>query len=774
MIKTNLPVIILKGLVLLPNNDLRLEFDGDVSRNIIDVAEMFHDNKLLVISQIDPLEEEPNLNELPKLGVMARIKHKMELPNGNQRVILTGIARAQVYEFLNLNRPIESLESIVSVLEDEVLQSNEEMAFVRKLYREMEAYIKKIPYVSNSVLSLIVNVSDLSKVTDLIVPHLPIEFIRLQRYLLETSSTIRARMILEDIYHEEELFTIEKELDVKVKQELEGNQREYLLKEKMRMLREELGESSSKEDEVEFLREKIRSFSCPSTIRSRLELELKKYQDLPSMSPEMAVVRNYIDWLLSLPWNLKTVDHEDLKKVREDLDVSHYGLEKVKMRIVEYLAVKKMTNSLKSPILCLLGPPGVGKTSLAFSIAKAMNRNFVKMSVGGVNDEAEIMGHRRTYLGANPGRIIQSMKKAKSMNPVFLIDEIDKMTHDIKGDPASALLEVLDPEQNMYFSDNYIEEDFDLSDVMFIATANYIEDIPEALRDRMEIVRLSGYTEYEKMDIAKKYLFCKLCNEHGIDENSIVFLDETLLFMIRYYTRESGVRELERMMAQVIRKIVTELVLEEKIFEQFVIQVEDLKTYLGKKIYQFNSMNQLYQVGVVNGLAYTSFGGDVLPIEVSFFKGTGILQLTGSLGEVMKESAHIALSYLKSNYKFYHIDYEKLLHSDIHIHVPEGAVPKDGPSAGIALTTALISAFTNRKVDSRVAMTGEITLRGQVLPIGGLKEKSIGAHRNGIQKILIPYDNLRDLDDIPKEITGSIQYIPVRNYKEVAKVLLHM
>ncbi len=771
MIKTNLPVILLRGIVLLPNNDIRLEFDNDISKNIIDVAELFHDNNILVVSQTDPLEEVPEIKDLPRIGVISKIIHKMELPNGKTRVVISGKSRANIYEYLNLNKSTDVLEAIVMTQEKKVIDPKEESVLVRKLYRDMEDYIKSIPYISNSVLSLINNMSDLSKMTDIIAPHLPIDALRMQEYLNNCDSLVRTRMILEDIYKEKEMYNIEKNLELKVKKEIDTNQKEYLLREKMKVIKEELGDVAVKDDEVSKIRERVNQLDAPDKIKERITLELKRYESLSQASPEINVIRNYIDWLLDLPWNKLTEDNNDLKNVREKLDSSHHGLDKVKQRIVEFLAVKQMSNNLRSPIICLVGPPGVGKTSLAFSIAGAVNRNFVKMSVGGVNDEAEIVGHRRTYLGSSPGRIIQSLKKAKSSNPVFLIDEIDKMTKDFKGDPASCLLEILDPEQNKYYSDNYIEEEYDLSNVMFIATANYIEDIPEALKDRLEIVQLSGYTEYEKLDITKRHLIPKVCKEHGFDISKISINDNTILGIIRHYTKESGVRELERQISTIVRKIVAEIIVDKKDEPRYEVSYKNIKTFLGKPKFHFNAM-MTSKVGVVNGLAYTYFGGDTLPIEVNYFKGSGNLVLTGSLGDVMKESAHIALSYIKSNHKLFNIDYDKLVKNDIHIHVPEGAIPKDGPSAGITLTTALISAFTGKKIPSYIAMTGEITLRGNILPIGGLKEKSIGAHRNGIKKIIIPYDNINDLDDVPVEIRETIQYIPVKNYKEVIKELV--
>ncbi len=771
MIKTNLPVIILKGLVLLPNNEVRIEFDDDVTRNIIDVAELFHDNNILVISQTDPLEEDPDIKDLPKVGVIAKIDHKLELPNGRLRVIISGIRRALVHEYMDLNRTSEVLESIVSENLEEKYDKKEEDIIVNKIKRELEDFVKEVPYISNSILSITKNVKKVGKLTDLIAPILDIDLTRLQKYLEETNPKIRASMILEDIYKSKEMLKVERKIDGKVKKTLDKSQKDFILRERIKAIKEELGEVNSKDDEVTNLYKKLEKLGAPQNIKVKIKDEIKKYEMVPSMSPEVGIIRSYIDWMLNLPWDNCTVDNDDLSEVRKRLNTSHYGLDKVKNRIIEYLAVKQMTNNLKSPILCLVGPPGVGKTSLAISIAKAIDRNFVKMSVGGVSDESEIMGHRRTYMGAMPGRIIQSMKKAGSTNPLFLIDEIDKMTKDIKGDPASALLSILDPEQNNHFSDNYIEEEFDLSKVMFVATANSLEDIPLPLRDRLEIIELSGYTEYEKLDISIKHLIPKICNNHGIGEEVIKFDNKAILEIIRSYTREAGVRELERSLASVIRKIITTHVEHDVDLENKIISKEDLDLYLGKPKYKFNK-NYNNTIGVVNGLAYTNYGGDVLPIEVNYYPGDGKLVLTGNLGDIMKESATIALSYIKANHKEFGIDYNLLIKNDIHIHVPDGAIPKDGPSAGIALTTALISAFKNVRVNPKLALTGEITLRGNVSAIGGLKEKSIGAHRNGIRKIIIPKSNYNDLDDIPKEIKKDIDYIMVNNYKDIFKYLI--
>ena len=768
MLKTNLPVILLRGIILLPNNEIRLEFDNDLSKNIIDVSELFHDNMILVVNSLNPLEEAPKEEDLPNIGVVSKITHKIDLPNGKTRVIIKGLHRAKIDELLNLNHTSEVLESIVTDIENEKIDEQEEKILIRKLYRELENYVKKVPYVSNSILSLVVNITSISKATDIVAANLPINNQRVLMYLNECQATKRAEMILEDIYQDMEMFNIEKNIDLKVKKAIDDNQREYLLREKIKFIKEELGDTTLKEDEIDELKSRINNLKAPEKVKNRLNKELNRYDSFNQSSPELSIVRNYIDWLLELPWSTYTKDNKDLNKALLSLNKSHYGLEKVKERIIEYLAVKNISKDVKSPIICLVGPPGVGKTSLASSIAKSINRNFVKISVGGVNDEAEIMGHRRTYLGAMPGRIIQSMKKAKSSNPVFLIDEIDKMTKDIKGDPASALLEILDPEQNKYFSDNYIEEEYDLSKVMFIVTANSLENIPAALRDRLEIIELSGYTELEKLDIAKNHLIPKIIKNHGLQSDDIKFNDDAILELIRYYTREAGVRELERKLTEIVRKIITERVVNN---ENIKVTVSDVSKYLESKIFNFGVVGN-NEIGVVNGLAYTPYGGDIIQIEVNYYPGHGNLILTGSLGDVMRESVQVALSFIRSNCNYFGIHIDKLAKNDIHVHFPSTATPKDGPSAGVAITTAIISALSNKKVKKTIAMTGEITLRGNILAIGGLKEKSIGAYRAGIKTIFIPKDNERDLKEVPDEIKEKITFITVDNYKSLFKNLV--
>ena len=576
-------------------------------------------------------------------------------------------------------------------------------------------------------------------------------------------------MLFEDIKTEEEIMELDKKIDVKLKKVLDDSQKEFILREKIKLIREELGDVNSKENDALMLKEKVDKLDCKDSIKNKIYNEIKKYELMNSNSPEVGVVRNYIDLMLSLPWNNKDKENDDLKVAREILDRTHYGLKKIKDRIIEYLAVKKLSNNETSPIICLVGPPGVGKTTLAKSIAEATNRKFVKISVGGVSDEAMIMGHRRTYIGSNPGKIITAIKKAKVNNPVFLIDEVDKMTRDLKGDPASALLEVLDKEQNKTFVDSYVEEEFDLSNVMFILTANYIENIPIELRDRLEIIELSSYTDFEKLDIAKDYLIKKNLEECGLTNTSISFSDNSLLSIIRNYTREAGVRELDRTIASILRKIATNIV-EGSSKKKYIINEKNITNYLGAYKYNDNLVLE-NSIGTFNALAFTSFGGETLKVEVTYYKGDGKIILTGQLGDVMRESCEIALSYIKANCNSFGIDYEELSNSNIHIHALDGAVKKDGPSAGIAITTAIISAFKKKKVANNIGATGEISLNGNILPIGGLKEKSIGAKKGNIDTIIIPAANKKDLEEIEDEIKNGINYIEVSNYMDAYKIL---
>lgn len=762
---TKLPVLLLHNMVLFPLNEIRLEFNGMEDKQLISISEGYYNSQLLIVHPPLPLEKVTTSN-LPEFAVLGQIRMRIDMPNGKTRISVYGMKRVHVESYLEEDRILTAqVEDTDIVISDK----KEEIAYTRKMMNLLESYIDDTNY-PNSILEQLVGVNNLEQMTDLIAPSLPTSYDRKLSYISEIDPTRRSLMIMEDIKNDIDILEIEKKIDEKLSHDIDLAQQEYVLREKIRVIKEELGDINDKDSDIEKLRERTRKLKCSDKIKNRLLLEINRYETSNPNSPEVGIIRNYIDWLLDLPWKNYTIDNKDLRKVKDVLDDSHYGLDIVKERIIEYLAVKQNTKDLKSPIICLVGPPGVGKTSLAKSIAESLNRKCTKISVGGINDEAEIVGHRRTYVGAAPGLVIQGMKKAGSSNPVFIIDEIDKMTKDIKGDPASALLEILDPEQNKAFSDHYIEEEFDLSKVMFITTANYYDQIPPELRDRLEIIELSSYTEYEKLDIAKNYLLPKEIKEHGLKLKDVKFSDSVILTIIRNYTKEAGVRDLERNIASILRKVVKKKILEKK-NEEFEITDYNIERYLGKKKYLLNENDIIERIGVVNGLAYTPFGGDILPIEAVMFPGCGKIIMTGQLGDVMKESAQLSFDYLKSNFDKYHIDYEKFEKNDIHVHVPEGAIPKDGPSAGVSLTTTLLSLLTDYAIPTNVAMTGEMTLRGKVLPIGGLKEKVIGAHRNAVKTIFIPRANEKDLEEIPDEVKQDIKFILIDRYLDIYRML---
>ena len=754
-------VLIINDMVIFPNNEVRVEYDNIYDKQMIDIVDKIDDNLMLIVNPID--EDNIDITSFPKYGVLGRLKLKMNVPNGKTRIVIEGIERVEISAYEEDEQFFRANYKEIDNEEDEEAQR-----YFSVLVKHLENYIAKVPYMGNAILSQLSGIDKLTDLCDLIVSFLPIKYVDKKKYITTIDAISRAKYLIEDMNRDLKFVELEQKIEAEVEKELNDTQKEYFLREKIKLMQKELGEGNNKDSEIERLTKKVAKLKCPSKVKEKIKRELDRYEGISSNSPEVGMVREYLDWMINLPWNNYTKDTDDLVKVKRILDSSHYGLEEVKDRILEYLAVKQNTNNLRSPIICLVGPPGVGKTSLALSIAKSLNRSSAKISVGGINDEAEIVGHRRTYIGANPGRIIQGIRRAGTTNPVFIIDEIDKMTKDIKGDPASSLLEVLDPEQNNKFSDHYIEEDFDLSKVMFIATANYFEQIPYELRDRLEIINISSYTEYEKLDIAKNHLIPKELEEHGLTTLQVSISDESIMTLIRNYTKESGVRELERVIATLFRKIVKNILLsKDGMF--YEIDNKMIEEFLGKKKYLYIETSDNDEVGVVNGMAYTVFGGDILPIEVTSFKGKGNLTLTGSLGEVMQESCHIALDFIKSNMDKFHIDEKLIEDTDIPIHVPEGAVNKDGPSAGVTMTTALISLLTNKKVDKNIAMTGEITLRGRVLGIGGLKEKVIGAHRAGIRKVFIPIENEKDLDEIPEDIRNDIKFIAVKNYMEIYK-----
>ncbi|MFU2029690.1 endopeptidase La [Bacillus wiedmannii] len=755
------PLLPLRGVLVYPTMVLHLDVGRDKSIQALEQAAM-DENIIFLAMQKEMNIDDPKEDDIYSVGTVAKVKQMLKLPNGTLRVLVEGLHRAEVVEFIEEDNVVQvSIKTVTEEVEDDL----EEKALMRTLLEHFEQYIKVSKKVSNETFATVTDVEEPGRLADLIASHLPIKTKQKQEILEIVSVKERLHTLISIIQDEQELLSLEKKIGQKVKRSMERTQKEYFLREQMKAIQTELGDKEGKGGEVEELREKIEQSGMPEETMKAALKELDRYEKLPASSAESGVIRNYMDWLLALPWTEATEDMIDLAHSEEILNKDHYGLEKVKERVLEYLAVQKLTNSLKGPILCLVGPPGVGKTSLARSIATSLNRNFVRVSLGGVRDESEIRGHRRTYVGAMPGRIIQGMKKAKTVNPVFLLDEIDKMSNDFRGDPSAALLEVLDPEQNHNFSDHYIEEPYDLSKVMFVATANTLSSVPGPLLDRMEIISIAGYTELEKVHIAREHLLPKQLKEHGLRKGNLQVRDEALLEIIRYYTREAGVRTLERQIAKVCRKAAKIIVTAER--KRIVVTEKNIVDLLGKHIFRYGQAEKTDQVGMATGLAYTAAGGDTLAIEVSVAPGKGKLILTGKLGDVMKESAQAAFSYIRSRAEELQIDPNFHEKNDIHIHVPEGAVPKDGPSAGITMATALISALTGIPVSKEVGMTGEITLRGRVLPIGGLKEKTLSAHRAGLTKIILPAENEKDLDDIPESVKENLTFVLASHLDEV-------
>lgn len=749
-----LPLLITRGLVLFPNNISAIDVARPFSLKAIEVSKNECDSLLLISAQKAPEIENPTIDDIYDIGVVAKIIHYSE-QKGYVRIKVNPIQRVKLSSF---NEENETFVCDASLLDDIVGDHKEEVALVRNItsmFEKVDGIAINMPKTLINQFSKGVSATELS---DSLAHYLPLSVEKKQVLLNTLDVNARLRLILDYLSDEKEIAELDRRIESEVRKAAEKSQKEYFLREKMKAIKTELGEDDDV-GSVDKMLKRVEENPYPEYVKAKVKAEAKRYEMMPQSSLEASMILNYLDWLVNVPWYQMTEDTDDLQLVQKILDEDHYGLDKVKKRIVEYLAVKKMTKSLKAPILCFYGPPGVGKTSLGKSIARALNRKFFKSALGGISDEAEIRGHRRTYVGSMPGRIIAGMKKCGTANPVFLLDEVDKLASSYKGDPASALLEVLDPEQNFAFNDNYLEEPFDLSNVLFIATANQIENIPGPLRDRMEMIEVPSYTEIEKVHIATEHLVPKQMLNNGLESYKVFFQEDALLYIIRRYTRESGVRELDRRIGSCCRKIVVDILSSDVKDKEYTVTIDLVKEYLGMEKYDDSEKEKEDQVGVVTGLAYTQYGGDILPIEVTHFKGKGGLVLTGSLGDVMKESSSIALDYVRSNATKYGIDPTIFMNEDIHIHFPEGAVPKDGPSAGVAITLAIISSLTGRKVKSSVAMTGEVTLRGKAFPIGGLREKSLAASRSGISTIIIPRDNEKNLEEIPVEVREKLNII---------------
>ena len=746
-------------MVLLPYNELRIEISKENEKRILELSERRHDNHILFVNLIDSLEEKPNVRKLSKIGILGKVKSKIELSNGIIRIVVIGIDRVEVLNYIeNDDNTYEAFVIPTKAYDYDELESN---ALRRILIKDLNNYIEISSYISNNVLGRISGVSSIGRLTDIIVDELPFDYLSKVKYVEMSNPMNRIKLIIEDLNKEIETVKLENILEENLKEKLDEEQKNYILREKIRLIKEEINEVDIKDSEVVKLRKKISELSLPDRIRDRLEDEITRYEFTPSTSPEISIVRNYIDWLISLPWKKSTKDNNDIEDIRNKLNDTHSGLYDVKERIVEYIAINKRNKDSKAPILCLIGAPGTGKTSMAKSIAKAVNRKFVKISVGGVHDEGEIVGHRRTYMGASPGKIIQGLKKVGVNNPVFLIDEIDKLTSDYKGDPGSALLEILDREQNNVFQDNYIEEEFDLSNVMFILTGNDEDSIPSALKDRLEIIHLSGYTLLEKEEMVNNYIIPRVKKEYNFD--NIEFSKNSIKDIIMYYTQETGVRELERCIDKIFRKVIIDSEINQ--LDKYVIN--DIVDYLGNYKYKYLFNDKASEIGVVNTLGYTPYGGCLLKTTSVMYSGDGNISLSGSLGEVIKESVYVAMAYIKANNYILDIDNELFKNNDVHIHFEAGGIFKDGPSAGIAMVTSLISLFKKKPIDSTVSMTGEITLRGKILPVGGIKEKILVAINNNIKTIYVPSDNKADVKELPREIIKGIKIKYINNYLEL-------
>jgi ATP-dependent Lon protease len=764
--RLHMPVLALRDVVVYPHMVIPLFVGRAKSIKCLDAA-MDNDKQIFLVAQKDATLDDPAESDLYRVGTVATILQLLKLPDGTVKVLVEGSRRARLVDFTASD---ELFMANIDVLASPEMDSREQEVFVRSAVGQFEGYIKLNKKIPPEVLTALSGIEDAARLADTMAAHMPLKVEDKQKVLEIVDVTARLEFLMAMMESEIDILQVERRIRGRVKKQMEKSQREYYLNEQMKAIQRELGELDDTPDEFEAINRKIEAAEMPEEAKTKASAELAKLKMMSPMSAEATVVRSYIDWLTQVPWKQRSKVKKNLAQAEDILNSDHYGLDKVKERILEYLAVQQRVNKLKGPILCLVGPPGVGKTSLGQSVAKATGRKYVRMALGGVRDEAEIRGHRRTYIGSMPGKIIQKMAKVGVRNPLFLLDEIDKMASDFRGDPAAALLEVLDPEQNSAFSDHYLEVDYDLSDVMFFATSNSL-NIPEALLDRMEVIRLSGYTEDEKLNIARQHLISKQIERNGLKKGELTIEDSAIIGIIRYYTREAGVRSLEREISKLCRKAVKQILLG-KSGKQVVINQDNLEEFLGVQRFDYGKAEDSNRIGQVTGLAWTSVGGDLLTIEAAAVVGKGKLTHTGSLGDVMKESIQAAMTVVRSRADNLRINEDFYEKRDIHIHVPEGATPKDGPSAGIAMVTALVSALTGNPVRADVAMTGEITLRGEVLPIGGLKEKLLAAHRGGIKRVLIPHDNIRDLKDIPDNVKGDIEICPVQWIEQVLELAL--
>ncbi|HCU65447.1 MAG TPA: endopeptidase La [Rheinheimera sp.] len=764
--RLHMPVLALRDVVVYPHMVIPLFVGRAKSIKCLDAA-MDNEKQIFLVAQKDATLDDPAEADLFRVGTVATILQLLKLPDGTVKVLVEGGRRARLVDFTETDNLFMANVEVIPTPE---MDSREQEVFLRSAVNQFEGYIKLNKKIPPEVLTALSGIDDAARLADTMAAHMPLKVEDKQKVLEIIDVTERLEFLMAMMESEIDILQVERRIRGRVKKQMEKSQREYYLNEQMKAIQRELGELDDTPDEFEAISRKIEAAQMPEEAKNKATAELSKLKMMSPMSAEATVVRSYIDWLTQVPWKQRSKVKKNLALAEEILNADHYGLDKVKERILEYLAVQQRVNKLKGPILCLVGPPGVGKTSLGQSVAKATGRKYVRMALGGVRDEAEIRGHRRTYIGSMPGKIIQKMAKVGVRNPLFLLDEIDKMASDFRGDPAAALLEVLDPEQNSAFSDHYLEVDYDLSDVMFFATSNSL-NIPEALLDRMEVIRLSGYTEDEKLNIAKQHLINKQIERNGLKKGELTIEDSAIIGIIRYYTREAGVRSLEREISKLCRKAVKQILLG-KSGKKVVVNQANLEEFLGVQRFDYGKAEDSNRIGQVTGLAWTSVGGDLLTIEAAAVVGKGKLTHTGSLGDVMKESIQAAMTVVRSRAETLRINEDFYEKRDIHIHVPEGATPKDGPSAGIAMVTALVSALTGNPVRADVAMTGEITLRGEVLPIGGLKEKLLAAHRGGIKRVLIPHDNVRDLKDIPDNVKGDIEICPVKWIDEVLELAL--